>query len=145
MTPPETHLAEREYAASSSRGDGDSHDWRRSRRYGRHDFVTQRRPRRRHRVPSLRTQFTSLADQWEQDTAFESVTPLVLCHPSYLRVIALGPRVIPLILDRMQSRPAPWFAALEALTGVNPGQGEDNLADATRVWLDWGRQAGFVN
>jgi hypothetical protein len=142
--PPEAQVAEREFSRPRARLEDHSHEWRRHPGRGPRDFAKSSRSHRRvQRVP-LRDRFEASANRWEEETAFESVLPLILCHPDYMRVIAMGTKALPLILSRMKDRPAPWFSALEAITGQNPAQGEETLAGATEAWLQWGRTAGLV-
>lgn len=87
---------------------------------------------------ALEVTFENLADEWESETVFESVTTRKALHPAYQRVIGLGPAAVPLILRRLQREPAQWFWALTAITGENPAAGTDSLDDATAAWLEWG-------
>lgn len=144
MTPPETLVAEREFSAPHVRLEEDPHEWRPRRKHGRHEYARRHRPGRQVRAVSLRQRFNRLADRWEEDTAFESITPVILCHPDYLSIIALGEKVVPLILSRMVVQPAPWFSALGALTGQNPARDQDTLIGATNAWLQWGREASLM-
>lgn len=89
--------------------------------------------------------FHSLAEQWRKERgATSSITKMAMC-PSYQKIIAIGPRAIPLILRQMESegdQPDMWFWALRALTDADPVP-EANRGDVVRMahaWLGWGRQ-----
>jgi hypothetical protein len=67
-------------------------------------------------------------------------------HPAYLRIIGMGPAVVPFILEDLQRTQAHWFVALRLITGENPIKPEDKgkvqrLADS---WIAWGRERGLV-
>lgn len=100
------------------------------------------------KVPSndLRAEFTDLAEQWHDETGHMSSAISFTQHPAYLRIIGMGPAVVPFILDDLQRTQAHWFVALRLITGENPITPEDKgkvqrLADA---WIAWGRERGLV-
>lgn len=93
-------------------------------------------PRRVNRV-RLEVTFENLADQWEDETVFESVVTRKAMHPAYQRIIGMGRPAVPLILRRLQREPAQWFWALTAITGEDPARGEDTVEGATAAWLAW--------
>jgi hypothetical protein len=107
-------------------------------------LVVSRPPARSFPDPGLRRTFDELADTWEAETAFVSVVMKKVLHPSYQRIIGLGPAAVPLILERLEQRPQHWFWALEAITGDDPADGADSTLSATDAWLDWGRERGLV-
>src|SRR4051812_26203747 len=96
----------------------------------------------------LRATFEQLAARWERETRNMSSLDDITSHRSYLGVIRLGAAAVPLILDRMRSRPGFWFAALRQLTGVNesddPVRPEmyGDLRAMTNAWLTWGAARG---
>ena len=90
--------------------------------------------------------FRSLAERWYAETAFEGSFTRMVMNMNYLRIISLGEAVVPLILRELQKKPAPWFIALEAITGTNPVP--DHFAGDFRamrdLWLEWGASNNFV-
>ena len=90
--------------------------------------------------------FNTLAAAWRAETAHLSSVIAKTAHPAYLRIIGMGQAVLPLILARLDSEPAYWFAALRSLTGQNPVRAEDaGRFNAMRdAWLAWGRGRGLV-
>src|SRR5690348_11973561 len=68
----------------------------------------------------LAATFRDLADRWRRETATISSTDDLLNHPAYQSIMALGPSVVPLIHQELQTRPDRWFTALRILTGENP-------------------------
>jgi hypothetical protein len=88
--------------------------------------------------------FENHADQWETETALESIVTRKAMHPAYQRIIGMGSTVVPLILRRMQREPPrQWFWALTAITGEDPATGETTLDGASEAWLRWGRERGL--
>jgi len=90
----------------------------------------------------LAQKFDDLARKWKKERGISSsLSKSVLC-PSYLRIIAMGPDVVPLILHRLREEgdnPDYWFRALETLIGENPVQ-EDDVGDfraMAQAWLEW--------
>jgi hypothetical protein len=89
--------------------------------------------------------FRALTDQWQTDTQHLSSPTAIALHPAYQRIIGLGPQVLPLIFAELPQRPAQWFWALRALTGVDPVP-TDVVGDPhamARAWLSWGQAEGW--
>ncbi len=89
--------------------------------------------------------FLRLRDQWhvERIGALSSMAEIIAC-PSYLRIIGMGWRAVPLIIEQLEregDKPDHWCAALEAVTGEDPVP-EDDRGDCVRIaqaWIDWSR------
>jgi hypothetical protein len=91
-------------------------------------------------------EFRHHSETWLRETAhISSATELVL-HPSYQRIIGLGPAVLPLLLRDLVQQPKDWFWALNAITGENPIPLEDagNIRRMTDAWIQWGREHGYI-
>ena len=90
----------------------------------------------------LQLHFKRLAETWEAETAHLSLVSQKAMHPSYQRIIGMGRRAIPLILERLSAQPSHWFWALRAISGDDAVRPEDNgRFDAMReAWLTWGRK-----
>jgi hypothetical protein len=93
---------------------------------------------------SSEVMFENLADQWETETALESIVARKAMHPAYQRIIGMGSSVVPLILRRLQREPRQWFWALTAITGDDPAAGHTTVEGASAAWLQWGRERGLV-
>lgn len=94
----------------------------------------------------LRAEFNELAERWHDETGHMSSAISFTQHPAYLRIIGMGPAVVPFILEDLQRTQAHWFVALRLITGENPIKPEDRgkvqrLADS---WIAWGRERGLV-
>ena len=90
-----------------------------------------------------RDMFLRLVEQWrtERVGAASSMADIIAC-PSYLRIIGMGWRALPFIIEQLEQEgdePDHWCAALEAVTGEDPVP-EDAHGDAVRIaqaWLEW--------
>jgi hypothetical protein len=92
----------------------------------------------------FRKTFVALADEWYRDAQFLSVASKAVSHPSYFEIVALGPRVIPLILEQLRDRPSHWFVALRALAKVDPAEEGADRSASRDAWLEWGRKRGYI-
>ena len=89
--------------------------------------------------------FLRLFEQWhvERIGAASSMAEIIAC-PSYLRIISMGWRALPLIIEQLEregDEPDHWCAALEAVTGEDPVP-EDAHGDTVRIaqaWIAWNR------
>lgn len=99
------------------------------------------------RPPSVvsRARFDHLVAEWKRETARSSLLVEKLTHPSYMRIIGLGPAAIPRLLEDLARGPAHWGLALYAITGENPVSEDDagNVAKITKSWIAWGRENGY--
>jgi hypothetical protein len=93
--------------------------------------------------------FQLFLQQWYIERgATSSITEMASCR-SYLRIIGMGERAIPLILRQMQDEgdePDMWFVALQVLTGADPVTDEirgDFKAMAER-WLQSAIDIGYA-
>ena len=99
------------------------------------------------RPPSMvsRARFDRLVAEWKRETERLSLLVDKLTHPSYMRIIGLGPAAIPRLLEDLEKGPSHWGLALYAITGENPVSDEDagNLGRITKAWVAWGRENGY--
>lgn len=92
----------------------------------------------------LREKFEKLANDWYEETCgFSSITKKIT-NFNYLKIIALGQAVVPLILHSLAQRPDHWFVALKALTDQDPIKPGDNFEQAVEAWLNWGKKEGLI-
>lgn len=93
-----------------------------------------------------RTLFEELKHDWIKERRFSSNIDSFLACPSYLRIIGLGWRMVPFIIEELRepNRP-PWRPALEAITGINPVPPEDkgNNYVIAKSWEDWYLEQGW--
>lgn len=91
-------------------------------------------------------EFKRLASRWKRETAIYGHLSKIVMHPDYQRIMAMGPDVIPLILQDLSRQSAHWFWALHNLVppGQDPAEGLTTMTAARRAWLDWGRDNNFL-
>lgn len=95
---------------------------------------------------TIEDEFERRAESWEQETEFSSSITDIVTQEDYLRIIAMGSDVVPLILRRLESSRRYWFRALELLTQAQPVP-EGDLGDIEAMaarWLGWGRAHGLI-
>lgn len=94
----------------------------------------------------IRAQFHHLTRWWKRDTEYQSSPTRIAMHPGYQRVIGMGRDALPFILEDLNATHAPWFWALEAITGEDPVPAEDRgyVDRMTRAWLRWGTLRNLV-
>jgi type I restriction enzyme M protein len=90
--------------------------------------------------------FQALAQGWRQSRAIMSSVSAMAAIPEYLRIIGLGERAIPLILEDLRKTPDHWFVALHAITGVSPVPEESRgrIDEMAKAWIIWGEQSGYL-
>lgn len=96
-------------------------------------------------VQNEESSFTRWVKQWRVERGItSSLSGMIVC-PSYLRIISMGEKALPLILAQIRSEgedPDHWFVALESITGENPVP-EDAYGDTVkmaRAWLFWAEE-----
>lgn len=96
--------------------------------------------------------FRSLKQEWQRErNTLSSRASDNLRSTAYLRLIGMGMKAVPMILNELRSElttgePDDWFIALSAITGVNPVALEERgqLQKMAQAWLNWGSQEGHV-
>lgn len=90
-------------------------------------------------------EFRKHETKWTRDTRYSSSLSDKYLHPSYARIIGMGPSVVPLILQRLKQQPNDWFYALRAITGANPVRPGDagDMQKMAQIWLAWGKKRGL--
>src|SRR5215210_9555677 len=88
--------------------------------------------------------FYELVEKWHDDTLYTSSVTKMTMHPAYLRIIGMGPKVIPLLLHELERTRDHWLVALHAITGEDPAPPKANFEEAVEAWLEWGRQNGYL-
>ena len=90
--------------------------------------------------------FRDLATQWKLERRWiSSSIRAMISHPAYLRIVGMGERAIPFILEELRTEPDHWFVALHSITGVNPVPEESRgrLAEMSAAWIEWGQKHGY--
>lgn len=95
----------------------------------------------------LERELAALEAEWKKDTLVSSNMEKILGHWAYRKIIALGPPVVPLLLERLRYEPDHWFYALSQITGEEPKlvNGDETFEGATEAWVRWGKQKGLIS
>lgn len=94
----------------------------------------------------LEEEFSRLSAQWKADTEFQSSITRIAMHPAYQRIIGMGRPALRLILRDLEATQAPWFWALQAITGADPVRREDRgyIDRMVRAWVRWGIRQNII-
>lgn len=95
---------------------------------------------------SVESKFLTLSKLWREEIGGSSSLSQITSNRYYLRIIAMGPKVIPHILADLQKGASPWFVALRALSerediGAEHAGNFRKIADA---WIAWGKHEGHL-
>jgi hypothetical protein len=99
--------------------------------------------------PSQAALFAQLAAQWKRETGHLSSALQKARHPAYLRIMAMGPDAIPLLLNQLRAEgdmPHHWFVALVYVTGGENPVPDSDHGDVRKMrdaWLRWGVTNGY--
>ena len=95
---------------------------------------------------TVRKEFARHLKTFKADTQFVSSIHEIVLNPSYLRIIGMGPAVVPFIIEEVAKRPAHWFPALYAICGVDPVPKEDQgrIDKMAKHWVNWAKRAGHL-
>jgi hypothetical protein len=66
-------------------------------------------------------------------------------HPAYFRIMGMGERAVPLLLEELRDHPAHWFSALKATANIDPVPAGSNPLMARNAWLEWGRKQRLID
>jgi len=90
---------------------------------------------------NLESNFRDLAVRWHKETKYWSSATKMAMHPSYQRIIALGEKVIPYILNDLRLTRGHWLWALYILSGFqDPSPDDATFDEAVDAWLKWGTE-----
>jgi hypothetical protein len=94
---------------------------------------------------TIESDFYKLAQQWKQERPRGTDVSEMAMHPSYQRIIGMGPDVVPFLLKELEREPEHWFWALNSITGVNPvpPEGHGKLKEMAKAWVGWGKKQGY--
>ncbi len=94
----------------------------------------------------MEEEFSRLAERWHHETGFLSNPSGITDNPAYQSIIAMGERAIPLILQDLKEHGGHWYTALREISGTDPVPVEDwgYVEKMKAVWLQWGRERGYI-
>ena len=96
---------------------------------------------------TVEQRFRRLAESWRSDVMFLSSIDEMTAHPDYRGIIALGDKVVPLLLQELAEVPDHWFSALKAITSIDPVPSADRgkIGKMAEAWVQWGKGQGFIS
>jgi hypothetical protein len=91
------------------------------------------------------TDFDALVSAWKKDTENLSSVIKIVSHPAYKKIIEMGEKALPLILNELKKETDYWFNALIMISGDNPVPYNDaGYMDRMKEhWLEWGKKKGL--
>ena len=94
----------------------------------------------------IRKEFNRLVVEWKAGRRRGADVVQMTEHPAYRRIIGMGERAVPLILEELERQSDHWFPALHELTGTSPvpEESKGNVAKMRRAWLDWGKNEAYI-
>lgn len=95
----------------------------------------------------LHREFCSLVAQWREETFGQSLAAPGVLNPAYLRIIGMGERALPWLLDELEENGGQWYVALQSITGEDPVPEEDrgHRPKMRAAWREWGRRNGWTD
>ena len=95
--------------------------------------------------PDNGAQFDRFAEQWRNETAHLSSLAQIAMNHAYQRIIGMGDKAVPYILEELVRQPDNWFWALNAITGADPVPHESRgrMNEMAAAWIAWGREHGY--
>jgi len=84
-------------------------------------------------------EFHRLLRKWRYETLTSSSSTSMISRPEFKRIVALGEKVVPLIIDEIRTTPDHVMAALVLITDTNPvpERAQGNLTEMANAWIAW--------
>lgn len=83
--------------------------------------------------------FHKLVAQWRRQTYFLSTVKEKINNPAFIRIVEMGWKAVPLIIDEIYTRPDFLFMALELIVEETPTKNvqRGDVRAMTDAWLQW--------
>lgn len=96
---------------------------------------------------TIKERFERHVQNWRRDTEFVSSVHEQAMHESYLSIIGLGEKALPLILQQLAKDGGHWYWALRSIAQVDPVPEADrgHVAKMKEAWMRWGRANGHLS
>lgn len=90
--------------------------------------------------------FHALASEWLRDTGIVSNPVEIFMHPAHVKLLGMGPEILPLVLKEVEKMSGHWFMILDAISPENPVTPEDETSPerTARAWIEWGKERGLL-
>ena len=105
------------------------------------EYVELREPKT---SQTLESWFNERAKRWAIETGMHSSPVIRFMHEDYQAIIARGPQIIPLVLNRLKQQPDDWFWALRYLADTDAASDVIGFDAAVKAWLKWGSENGYI-
>lgn len=91
----------------------------------------------------LKNKFESLTVLWEQNTKFSSSISRIIEDENFLKIVGMGEKAIPFIIEDIQKKPSTLVWALNLITGKTLQTNyRITITDACKAWVKlWNSQA----
>jgi hypothetical protein len=99
-----------------------------------------------HANSASQDKFERLSSAWKRQTRHVSFSHQKI-NSTYLKIIGMGEKAVPLILRDLLSNPNPyWFVALNAIASQDDNllPTGANVEEIQQAWLAWGRSKGLI-
>jgi len=90
--------------------------------------------------------FAALAARWQEETRHISRMDKIAAHPAHREIVAMGKRVVPLLIADLEKTGGHWFMALREITGagpVIPKESRGRVKEMAAAWITWAYEQGY--
>lgn len=96
--------------------------------------------------PRDRQRFNELVEEWRRETVATPTLDKQVLHPAYQKIIGMGERAVPLLIEELREEPDHWFWALTAITGEDPipPEARGRLDLMAEAWLHWAEKRHLI-
>ena len=90
--------------------------------------------------------FRNLKKSWEQETNCSSSAEEVYFNDNYFKIIGMGMKAVPFILNELKKDKFIWFHALGVITREDSivNDSSATVEDAKKAWLSWGEKKKLI-
>jgi hypothetical protein len=90
--------------------------------------------------------FNYLYNEWIEEIKYQSSIDSIINNDYYKKILSMGWKVVPYIIDALKAKPNHLFLALSEITGENPVKPEHygKIKDITRDWIEWWNEKSHV-
>jgi len=78
------------------------------------------------------------------ETTYSSSPDDVLQNLNFKEIVKLGKDAIPFILEEIQNKPSSLIWALNLITGRRITEKKVSVEEASRLWINWGKQIKLI-
>jgi hypothetical protein len=84
----------------------------------------------------IRDKFDSLVKSWESNTLFESSVSKIISDPSFRRILNMGEKAIPFIIEEIDNNPSTLVWALNIITNSSfETSTRITVSEACKLWV----------